>query len=516
MKILLVNPKSPVFSTRIGVGIQIPLGLLAIGGPLLDAGHQVSLLDMDALGLSLEQTCREILARKPQAVLIGHSGSTTAHPSSMILARKIKECSPTLAIIYGGVFPTYHAKEILQNEPAVDIIVRGEGEETTLRTIHALENGFPLSHILGITYRSHEGVLENVSAPLLKNLDDYRIGWELIESWDLYQCWGVGRAAAIQFSRGCPHQCSYCGQNRFWQRWRRRDPVKVVDEMEMLFRKHDVRFINITDENPAVSRQAWQTLLEELQRRNLPIALFAGMRASEVIRDADILPLYRKVGFVCINMGIETTDQDTIRLIRKGSNASDDFQAIQLLKKNNILSMAGYVIGFKRGKTPGLLTTLTTLAAYGPDFLNTLYATPHSWTPFAKENSQRQVIQTDLGRWDYRTQVLDMDGISPWQIFIWVKMLEMLYHLRPMNLLRILFHPDLLCRHGLRWSVQRMTRVWFAEIWDFLWHLKINRHSLSLKIFLDRITVVQPSDHPHAHEKSQFPQAWQKVSFIAK
>lgn len=72
----------------------------------------------------------------------------------------------------------------------------------------------------------------------IQNLDAFRIGWELIENWDHYRCFGLGRAAIIQFSRGCPHHCTTCGQRDFWVNWRYRNPAKVVDEIEWLYRMH--------------------------------------------------------------------------------------------------------------------------------------------------------------------------------------------------------------------------------------------------------------------------------------
>ncbi|MBF0382856.1 MAG: cobalamin-dependent protein [Magnetococcales bacterium] len=498
MRIILVSPHSPVFSTRIGIGNQIPLGLLSIGGPLSDAGHQVSLLDVDAHGFSRREASEQIFATKPDLIMIGHSGSTTAHPESMALARIIKRHLPNIPIVYGGVYPTYHARSILKADPVVDIIVRGEGERTASLVANALENSLSLADIQGVTFMDGNKIIETKNAPLIENLDEYRTGWELIKNWDLYQCWGVGRAAAIQISRGCPHQCSYCGQNGFWQRWRRRDPVKIVDQIELLYRNHGIRFINIADENPAVSRKAWRQFLEELCRRNLPMSLFCGMRAADIVRDADLLPLYRKAGIVCVNLGIETTDPKTIRLIRKGSSVADDYRALFLLRQNKILSMAGHVIGFQADDKIGFLDTLRSLYAYNPDFLNALHATPHSWTPFARESMARSVVQTDLGRWDYRHQVLAVEDLTHWQTFFWVKGLEMVYHLRPTALWRLLLHPDRRFRLGLRWCYFRMARVWLAEIGDFILHLRFEPNPKTLDSFLQNPTNqqdIRPAKH---------------------
>ena len=88
-------------------------------------------------------------------------------------------------------------------------------------------------------------------APVIADLDAYRIGWELIDH-ARYSYWGGMRAVVVQFSRGCPHLCNYCGQRGFWTRWRHRDPVSFAEELARLHREHGVEVINFADENPTV------------------------------------------------------------------------------------------------------------------------------------------------------------------------------------------------------------------------------------------------------------------------
>src|SRR5262245_58163582 len=71
MKVLLVNPPYQTITSNLGVGHQVPLGLLAVGGPLLDAGHAVTLLDAEALHLSLADVAAEVRRRAPDVVMTG-------------------------------------------------------------------------------------------------------------------------------------------------------------------------------------------------------------------------------------------------------------------------------------------------------------------------------------------------------------------------------------------------------------------------------------------------------------
>jgi len=219
MKVLLLNPPHPSIGSRIPVEHLPPQGLLAIGGPLLDAGHRVTLLDAEFGPLTTAAIVAEVRRYAPQAVLVGHSGSTSAHPAVVEITRAIREARPQAWIIYGGVFPTFHWREIMANEPQIDVIVRGEGEETTRWLVRALETGAPLEGIPGIVFREEAsgvpgrlplphptGVLRATPpAPVIVDLDAYRVGWELIDH-GRYSYWGNRRAVVAQFSRGCPHR----------------------------------------------------------------------------------------------------------------------------------------------------------------------------------------------------------------------------------------------------------------------------------------------------------------------
>src|SRR6185436_11994752 len=83
----------------------------------------------------------------------------------------------------------------------------------------------------------------NPPAPIIKDLDACRVGWELIDH-RRYTYYGKRRAVVVQFSRGCPHHCHYCGQHGFWRAWRHRDPVKFAAELAWLHREHGVELIN--------------------------------------------------------------------------------------------------------------------------------------------------------------------------------------------------------------------------------------------------------------------------------
>jgi anaerobic magnesium-protoporphyrin IX monomethyl ester cyclase len=471
MRTMLINPPYQTITSNWGVGHQVPLGLLMVGGALLDAGHEVTLLDAEATRSSCAEVAERVRRCGPAIVMTGHAGSTPAHPICMEMFETIKRVCPDVVCVYGGVFPTYHDEQTLRQHRAVDAIIRGEGEATAVALLDALARGGlgALSAVDGITCRTASGLVERApDRASIRSLDDYRIGWELITDWDAYQCFGRGRAAIVQHSRGCPHRCTYCGQHGFWKRWRHRDPQALADEIAWLHREHGVRFVTLADENPTTLKDVWLSFLAAVAERNVDVEFFATIRATDIVRDAAALGLYRRAGVSYVLMGIDTTDPDVIELVRKRSTTRDDLAACQLLRDNGIHPIIGHIVGFGDETWADLRKAGRALAMYDGDYLNAMYATPHSWTPFATESAARGVVQPDQRRWDYRNQVLEQRSLRPWQLFLAVKWLELRFHLRPRRLRRLLLDADPARRREAWWTTWHTGMVWLMEIVDFV------------------------------------------------
>ncbi len=469
MNILLINPPHPAIGSRIPDEHLPPLGLLSLGGPLIDAGHAVRLLDAEFGPMETESIVAASTEVAPDIIMLGHSGSTSGHPVVVELTRALKRALPDIVIVYGGVYPTFSWRSILKEEPQIDVIVRGEGEATIVRLINALESGFPLQSIPGVAFREGDKACATAEAPLIEDLDAHRVGWELIDH-ARYSYWGHRRAVVMQFSRGCPHACSYCGQRLFWKRWRHRDPRAFAAEIAQLHRLHGVEVINFADENPTACRSAWRAFLEALIEENVAVTLVGSTRAADIVRDADILHLYRQAGVARFLLGIESYSPDTLRKIRKGSTEATDRRAIQLLRQHGMLSMATYVVGFDEERDMDYLRSLRYLLSYDPDQVQLLYAVPHHWTAYAAGESHRRVVQPDLRHWDYKHQVLATRHLPAWRVLLWVKFIEAVMQGRPRALRRLWCHPDRSLRAAMQWYYGIGRKVWPYEIRHFFLH----------------------------------------------
>lgn len=489
-RILLLNPPHTAIGSRVPDNHLPPLGLLGIGGPLLDAGFPVELLDADLQPMAKEEIVARVVEAAPRIIMVGHAGSTSAHPTIAELARLIKAALPAASIVYGGVFPTYHWRDVLWECPEIDFIVRGEGEHTAVRLAECIATEGDCRRIPGLAWHSAIGPTTSGLAVPIEDLDDCRVGWELVDL-DRYSYWGGRKAVVVQFSRGCPYLCNYCGQRAFWRTWRHRDPVRFAAELARLHREYGVRLINFADELPTGSREAWQAFLEALIAEDVDLTLVGSTRAGDIVRDADILHLYRRAGVVRFLLGIESYDAATLGAIRKDASPREDQEAIRLLRRHGIISMATYVVGFEEESDRDYWRSLRHLLHYDPDQIQLLYATPHRWTGYFASAAHREVVQTDTRLWDYKHQVLATRRVPPWRVLLWVKSIEVAMQLRPRALARTFLSRDPEFRHGMRWYVQMGRRVWFREVLEFLLGKAPRATGISLAQFWGRSRQVE-------------------------
>ncbi len=470
-RVLLINPARHFIANQNGLGYLTPLGLVCIGGPLIDAGFTVRLIDHDAYGWSFKKLVNEVGKFQPDYVLLGHSGSTAAHKTALKTIHEIKTAYPTIKIIYGGVYPSYADKGILRECAEIDYIVRGEGEETILGLIRTLENNGDLQYVDGVTWRDGDQIIANRSRTPIQNLDEYRPGWELLD-WSLYKMFGFKRAAGLQFSRGCTLTCSYCGQWMFWKKWRHRSPENIVEQLKILKNEYGVDYIWFADENFSADQETLKQILNLIIEADLNLSLNINMTAADVVRDADVLPLYKAAGVDYIVMGVESLKDNVITDIRKNNPFEISREAVRLLRENNILSLTNIIYGLEEESWQTLREKLAGLAELDSDILNAMYLTPHFWTSQGRTIKPGDVIQSDLNKWSYRNQVIATPNLKPFELFLGVKLTEGLFHLRPKALRRIFFGKDKRYLKIMRSSMLIGIKVVLAEIFEFAFQTK--------------------------------------------
>lgn len=166
-------------------------------------------------------------------------------------------------------------------------------------------------------------------------------------------------------------------------------------------------------------------------------------------------------------MGIESTSEDVLRQVCKGSTTRHDLLACRLLKDNGIISVIGHIVGLQDETPATFRAARRQLRFYDGDWLNAMYVTPHDWTPLGKQGLAGEVVEPDLSKWDYRHQVIGQRDMTPLRIFLHVKWMELCFHVRPGRLLRAVFDRDRLRRQEQRWVMLHIGGVWIMEIMDF-------------------------------------------------
>lgn len=468
LNIVLLCPRVRFNSNRWGVGFQIPLGLVFIGGPLLDAGHSVRLVDNDVLNLDDEALAAYIAADPPDCILVGHTGSLAAHPSTCRTVWALKQRLPATTIVYGGVYPSFEAQAILRENPAIDVIVRGEGEAIAVDLAAALSRDpEALRDVPGIVWRDGATIRANPLPPPIANLDAHRPGWELV-NWDDYRLFGYKPSAGMQFSRGCVLTCTFCGQWSFWRRWRHRSPQNFVDELQNLKDTYGVQVVWLADEHffadPAAARQTLELMIE----RDLGLSLNVNLTAASLVENPDLAPLLKQAGFDNVIMGIEALNDATIDSVRKDNSYDVSREAVRLLRENHIISLTNLIYGLHDETWRTVRQTFKRLLVLDSDIFNACYVTPLPWTRLGRETRPQQVVQPDIRRWTYRNQILETPNLRPWQLFVLVKLSEFAFHLRPRLLARTLFSPDRRYRRIMRHYYLNGLRVLLVEIGQFL------------------------------------------------
>ncbi len=163
---------------------------------------------------------------------------TTAIESAFRVAQEVKKAKPTTIVVIGGPHVTFIDDEILLNETNIDIIVRGEGEQTIIEIAQKVTNNETLYNITGTTVRKDNRIIRNPDRDLIENLDELPFPSLDHFQLDRYRIFGR-RMFPVITSRGCPFQCSFCITSRvFGKKTRMRTPESVVNELEWLKNKY--------------------------------------------------------------------------------------------------------------------------------------------------------------------------------------------------------------------------------------------------------------------------------------
>ncbi|MDD1747982.1 MAG: B12-binding domain-containing radical SAM protein [Methanomassiliicoccales archaeon] len=303
MRIVLIQP--PMFHQKVHLAPN--LGLAYIAAVLEKDGAEVKVIDAAADDLGFDQILDRVARARPDLVAAG--GQTPVSSRSKTIFRRIKaEVGREVVTVAGGPHFTFTDLDSLQECPELDVVVRGEGEETMRQLCQALSSGKSLEEVEGITYRSIEGVaFRNPPRLPIANLDSLPFpAWHLFPV-DRYH-WAGNKMIAISSSRGCQFRCRHCITWKMHTGVRRRDPRKIVEEMVWVKRNfnHDTFFFQ--DDSSFTDRGQLVSFLEELEASGERLYWYYETREDIFQGYRDLWPRMKHDGLFKIVFGLETPD----------------------------------------------------------------------------------------------------------------------------------------------------------------------------------------------------------------
>ena len=408
MRIVFVHPNYHSGGAEIA-GNWPPAWVAYLAGALKSAGFDdVHFIDAMTNNISDDSLHQQLADLQPNVV-----GTTAITPSVYVAEEVLKiaqSAAPNALRVLGGVHATFMYRQVLSEAPWIDVIVRGEGEEILTALMHAVQAGeWPKNRrkIKGLAYIEGGEIVATPAAPTVKELDAITPDWSLLE-WEKYIYVPLNRRVAIpSMARGCPFTCSFCSQWKFWRDYRVRDPKKVVDEIEDLVENHGVGFFILADEEPTINRRKFIEFCNELIARNLPDRVQWGIntRVTDIMRDKELLGLYRKAGLVHVSLGTEAAAQMKLDQFNKETTVAQNKEAIRLLREADIFTEAQFIVGLDNETPETLEETYRMAWDWQPDLANWSMYTPWPFTPLFQE-LRDQVEVFDYSKYNFVTPIM--------------------------------------------------------------------------------------------------------------
>lgn len=376
-RILFITPPFHAGVVEVA-GRWMPLHLVYLAGAARSAGLEAKIYDAMTKGVGHKEIEEKIREFKPHYVAA--SAITCTFPDALKILENAKKINPKIITLLGGIHPTYMIDESFNLSKSVDFIVRGEGERILVELLNAIEKNLDLTNIKGLAFKKNGRIIKTDEMPLMtsEELDNLPKAFDLLD-WNDYTYFIMpdSRLGAIDTSRGCNKECTFCSQRKFWrEQWRARTPESLIKDVEMLKNDFGVNVILLTDDYPTYDRQRWERFLDLIIEKNLGIYFLMETRVEDILRDRDILPKYRKAGIIHIYVGTEAVDQATLDLFKKGVKTEDAKEALRLLAENNIITETSMILGLPDETKESIERTLKLATLYNPDFCHFLAIAP--------------------------------------------------------------------------------------------------------------------------------------------
>ncbi|RLF04929.1 MAG: B12-binding domain-containing radical SAM protein [Thermoprotei archaeon] len=433
MRVLLILPpsKSAIYEV---VGVTgPPLGLAYLAAVARDEGHDVRIIDGIAERLSLAKLGKRIVSYDPEVV--GVTATTATMYDAYRVVKLAKSINPNLVTVMGGPHVTFLPRQTLEECPHLDMVVRGEGEETFRELLDVLEKEGRIEEVRGITYRKEGRIEGTPPRPLIKNLDELPLPALDLLPMELYSFEGK-RFGTLITSRGCPFRCIFCSSSRLFGRiWRAYSVNRVIEEVKVLYEEYGVREIEFLDDTFTLNRRRARQIAEALVSEGLDISWTASSRVDTL--DYETASAMRRAGAHTLYLGIESGSEETLKFIRKGITVAESEAAVKCAKKAGLKVLGSFIIGFPYEREIDMLRTIALAMRLNLDYAQFTIATPFPGTELWEMAVSKGLLLSK--NWsDYTTLNVVVKNlyISPKRIQQMLELAYAAFYLAPKRIIR--------------------------------------------------------------------------------
>lgn len=406
-KVALVNP--PTLKGVFHHQLYVPIGLAYLAAVLEKNGHEITVIDCPALGMAQEELKQKLEAFQPD--IVGVTSMTPTIQSTLESTRTAKETCPNTMVVIGGPHATFMDQQILNDEPSIDVVVRGEGEQTLVELAKTMNNSHDLQRIQGITFRKDKKNVQTPSRPAIQNLDDLPYPAYKYFALEKYLLYGKLFLPVIT-SRGCPFQCAFCTTSRILgKEYRARSPKNIVDELEHIKTVYKADSFTFYDDTLTLDKGRIFKICDEIKARKIGIPWDCQTRVDQV--NKEILTKMKETNCQQVFFGIESGCQTILDAVKKRTTVEQNEKAIRMAKEAGLFVSISIILGYP-GETKDMLRqTLDFIRRAQPDDVYLCVATPYPGTELRKvveENGWK--MSPDWSKYDTVTPVFENPNLS--------------------------------------------------------------------------------------------------------
>ncbi|MDD1763921.1 MAG: B12-binding domain-containing radical SAM protein [Methanobacteriaceae archaeon] len=398
--VLLINPYDEnALKNALGF-ITPPINLMYLASSLEKESYSVKIVDDDLLQKGYKNVSELAEKLNPQVVAV--TATTSTIKSGLKYLELAKNILPNSLTVIGGPHATFLPYETLKGSETLDVVVKGEGEETMLDLASQSTESIPdLEDVRGIVFRdSNNGNLKSTPPrPLIKDLDSLPFPARHLVPFDSYGA-SKEQTGGIITSRGCAYSCNYCSSSLIMgKKFRSRSPDNVVDEIEELIDQYQIRDIGFMDDTFMLNKRRANDIANEIKARDLDLSFVASSRVDRV--DQKLLQNLKNSGMKTIYYGVESGSQRILDLMKKGITLKQAEDAVKIAKNVDLEVLTSFILGYPGETQEDMNKTIDFSTKLDSDYCQYSILTPFPGTPIYNELNDKNLIDND--DWDKYT-----------------------------------------------------------------------------------------------------------------